>query len=209
MEDDMKSLDIVEEVRGVLKELKEQGQTNIPIINLENYINNVERTVLSSNSQSIENKERELLFLKQKFERDIEAYRYKTLASLEMFRSVIEAGMNALKSAILINGGAAIALLTLMGEITQKNTPNLEFNKLGLSLFVFIVATGFAGAASGLRYLTQAVYAWHYESQLRGNPNKYLSYLGTFFNTVTVVLGIASFVGFFCGGWHAYQALVR
>lgn len=62
----------------------------------------------------------------------------------EQFQSTIEIGMQVLKTAILINGGAAIALLTFMGNTKAR----IEVGPLvaGLELFsAGIISAAFGG----------------------------------------------------------------
>ncbi len=72
-------------------------------------------------------------------------------AQLEQFRSVMEMAIMAVKNAILINGGAAIALLTFLGN--TKRTLCMSWLLLSLQLFCFGVAL--AAFATAFGYFAQ------------------------------------------------------
>lgn len=88
---------------------------------------------------------------------DFQLVRYEadTQHSIEMFRSVMESGKEALNALILISGGASVALLSFLANRADA--------KLGQGLVNPLIAFGMAvlaGALShGLRYLCQATYA--------------------------------------------------
>lgn len=70
-------------------------------------------------------------------------------ASIEIFKSAVSAGENSLKTVVLINGGAAIALLTFIGN---KPTSDVDVEKLLFSMILFSVGTFLGGLASCLHY---------------------------------------------------------
>jgi hypothetical protein len=77
----------------------------------------------------------------------------------EMFKSVISAGQVALRSVILINGGAAVALLAFIGSIWDKSTiDNLTIKKLLISMAGFVLGVLLGGVAASLTYLVQLLY---------------------------------------------------
>ena len=78
--------------------------------------------------------------------------------SLEMFRSVIIYGQAALKSSILINGGAAVALMAFIGKIwgTELAVPAVEALTAAVLLFAFGVLASALG--TGSTYVTQFSY---------------------------------------------------
>ena len=77
-----------------------------------------------------------------------------------MFKSAVSAGENSLKTVILINGGAAIALLTFIGN---RSTSDVDIKKLLFSMIFFSVGTFLGGLASCL----------HYQDRLFRNNNYY------------------------------------
>lgn len=81
------------------------------------------------------------------------------LWDMEMFKSVISAGQAALKSAILINGGAAIALLAFIGSVFTTTENRDVISMLALAMYCFVGGVLSGAVASGVVYLTQFAYA--------------------------------------------------
>ena len=67
---------------------------------------------------------------------------------VELFRSVIEHGRDALKAAILINGAAAVALLAFIGKIWSMKNSLSTADPLAYALLVFGSGVLFAGVSS-------------------------------------------------------------
>ena len=84
---------------------------------------------------------------------DIKITELKLLRSIEHFKSVISMAELALKTTLLINGGAAIAVLTFVGN-TQ--TSNKSIVACGLHAFALGVLAG--ALATFCAYLTQNRY---------------------------------------------------
>ncbi len=114
--------------------------------------------------------------------------------SLELFRSVILAGQTALKSAILINGGAAVALLAFIGSVWDKTTNPNVIKKLLISMVLFVLGVLAGGIASSLTYLIQLLYL--------NQKHK----LATFLNVTSSVLITISYITFVIGAVFAFVA---
>jgi hypothetical protein len=111
---------------------------------------------------------------------------------LAMFNSVIETGKAALTSVILVNGGAAVALLAYLGGMTADDR-----GKGALVLAMVYFAFGVLGGAvaSDTTYLSQLCYAG--QSWYRW---------GVGFHILSVLVVLASYVLFACGILGAYRA---
>lgn len=114
---------------------------------------------------------------------------FKEEAQIEQFRSVIAVGASALKSALLINGGGVIALLTFMGN--QKD-------QQGFAWFVssmFVMCGGIALAVLGnvLAYIAQIKHLNQLKNQVQGEP------AGTPWGYAAVTLILISVVAFIGG----------
>ncbi len=134
---------IVNELRGIISKCRDNGHSQIPLENLEVYIGSVEKYAT-------------------------ECYDYQRLkheSELEMFRSVISSGANAVKAAMIINGGGAVALLTFASRI-KDSTIKLDFDSLSVSLFFFCVGVFFAALGSGCTYFTQRAYRYKKKRKL-------------------------------------------
>ena len=123
---------------------------------------------------------------------DIERYRAQLQnwneSSLELFRSVITAGQAAIRSSLLLNGGAAVALLAFLGHLAQHNSDKVADFAKCLVLFSFGALA--IVVVSGFTYLSQWLYASNSSSVQKS---------GFFFNIVCILLGMLSY-GFFVWG---------
>ena len=121
--------------------------------------------------------------------------RYKTILEmdLEVFRSVFIYGQSALKTTILVNGGAAIAVMAFLARYigVENQIANMQFFLSALLVFGFGVLLG--AFTTGFTYLTQSFFA-HSKDKL-----------GLTFQVISIVLGISSLSTFGLGIWFSYQ----
>jgi len=180
------------ELRSTISSIKEdQGITEIKCDNLIAYldevINSPEEDV---NAAQMEKYKAQLqLWIKQ----NEVAHGW----DLEMFRSVIMAGQNALKTAFLMNGSAAVALLAFLGKLSDQHQ-----NKIAVfasSLVVFVIGVLAITMASGSTYLSQFFYA---DSELWKQKT------GLVLNILAIVLGLSSYGLFIWGTIIAYKAFI-
>lgn len=124
----------------------------------------------------------------------------------EMFKAVIESGQTAIKSALLINGGAATALLAVMAEAFKS--PGSELRALapalGWAWLLFVVGLGFAGSSSGARYLSQHFYGQAEFDSAAKSPMHTAA--ADVWRRVAVTLALGSFALFFVGAGLAFSA---
>jgi len=112
----------------------------------------------------------------------------------DLFHSVISSGQTALRSAILINGGAAVICFPLLEKLLEKGCNISGFaNTLGF----FVSGVLFAAMATGTTYFAQRAYA------SEGQEHK-----GHIWQGLTVTLVVASYALFVCGAWSAWKTLV-
>ena len=114
-----------------------------------------------------------------------------------MFKSVIEAGREALNALILINGGGVVALLGFLGATISKGLPATLGLQLAPSILLFGIGVLSGGLSFGLRYMTQFCYAY--------NWNK----TGTTLNIAANSAAITGYILFGCGIYTAYDALKK
>ena len=189
----MKTTDLITDLKNAIAATKTQGNSTIPIANLENYLSEMERINFGEETLEKQNSEREQAT--RRFEHEMEVW--KVNAPL-MFNSVIEAGLSALKSATLINGGAAVSLLAFLGNLLTKDPPygtTYPIHALSHAMLIFFLGVGFSGAATAARYFSQAGYSAKSECQ------------GNLFKWIAIVLTISSLGAFFYGGVLAYKAI--
>ncbi len=114
-------------------------------------------------------------------------------ADLEMLRSVISHSVEAYKAGLLINGGAAVALLALVGHSLSARAESRFTDGLAGPLLWFVVGVMLAAITSGVAYLTQRLY------QMRWIKSAGAS------NLVAVLLMLASYAAFLVGCIGAYR----
>jgi len=95
----------------------------------------------------------------EKCRREMAEWNAKNIWDMEMFKSVIIAGQAALKSAILINGGATVALLAFIGSVFKVSQNSEVVTKLSHAMFCFVIGVLSGAIASGVVYMAQFVYA--------------------------------------------------
>lgn len=196
----MQATELINDLKAVLAQVKTQGQTAVPIDRLEDYLATMEGIANARDFDQSATQQR--ANARAKMELDFEVWKVRAPLQndhqIEMFKSVIEAGQTALKSATLINGGAAVALLAFLGNLLTKEAPKgimFPIASINYAMAVFVAGVGFAGLATGVRYLTQFAFAGAW---LR---------TGHALNLISNLLALASFAAFFWGGHKAYLAL--
>ena len=118
-------------------------------------------------------------------------------SNLEMFRSAINAGQNAIKSSFLLNGGASIALLAFIGHLAQIQADKVPVFAESLLLFTFGVFA--AAVMSGLTYSTQFIGA---------STRPWAKKVGNISNVLCILVGISSYGMFIWGLLNTYQAFL-
>lgn len=170
------------QMRQEIESLKSQGTASIYCDNLISYLSEIERSPEPEISPlGIENYKADL-------QNWVESNKHLHEFNLEMFRSVISSGQNALKSMFLLNGGASVALLAFIGHLAQFRAAMV--NVFSTCLLPFVIGVLVIAMASGFTYLSQWLYA--------GNSPKSHKW-GLVVNILCIILGFAS-CGFFIWG---------
>ncbi len=172
--------EILTKIKTDISEVKNKGQEYISISAFEKYIddflNNIGGKISGTTEERLAN------------------YNAGVSFSIEMLRSVFQYGQAALKSAILINGGASVAMLSFISSQIAKSAPAGLINNISISLVLFVFGTLAAAIASGTAYLTQ----WFYH-------HKPTSGWGRIFNILSVILIIGSYFLFGYGAYSAFE----
>ncbi|MGA3164120.1 MAG: hypothetical protein ABSD77_08020 [Verrucomicrobiota bacterium] len=142
----MEAKHIIEHIRTQLNKASASGIQYIEVSALLAFLSELERAAPAATEDVKFQHESQLAFHRSQHE-----------ASLEMFRSVIDAGRTALKTCILINGGAAIALLAFIGNLYSKGNVSIAPG-LTSALIHFSIGVFLAGLTSGFTYLAQGCF---------------------------------------------------
>lgn len=124
-------------------------------------------------------------------------YKAEREIALEMLRSVIETAKTALTTSILVNGGASVALLALVGTLSAGKSPTAVSVALVYALVSFACGVLLGAIATGATYFTQ----YCYEQQFRRSA------VG--FHVFTVLLILGSYIAFAVGVISAYHAFIK
>lgn len=101
---------VIAEIKKSLIQVRQSGRSNVTVEAFEKYLDSLGPEV--SKSEEIDVK-----LVEFAHERNLAHYNAVQAHNREMLRSVISYGQAALKSTLLINGGAAAALLPFIGNI--------------------------------------------------------------------------------------------
>ena len=141
--------------------------------------------------------------LMEKYRADLNAWitarQHQYEHNLEMLRSVLTIGQSALKSALLINGGAAVAVLAFLGRLFTGESVSISIGSLSLALLQFVWGVLAAAIAAGATYFSQAGYA--------GEFGSWSQRVGLGGHMVAVSGVFAAYVFFAVGAWQAYSAM--
>ena len=188
----MDAKELFSQLLQVIQKLKDDGVEQIRIEGLVKYLASVVQRLEKDGPQfsqaSVEQYKAEL----QKW---VEENKFQHAQRLELFRSVIAAGQNALKTSLLMNGGGSVALLAFIGHLsTSSQSSKVPLLAQSLCLFVFGVLS--ITVASGFTYLSQFFYA----GELGWGRN-----MGYLMHVLSVLLAIGSYFLFAWGVFEAYQ----
>ena len=110
----MSAQEFAAQLKETIQDIKKNGTAAIYCDNLIAYLDDVGTSASSSLIEA------ELEKYKADLQLHIEKNKNYHASKLEMFRSVITSGQNAIRSSLLMNGGASIALLAFIGLCTNQ-----------------------------------------------------------------------------------------
>ena len=120
---------------------------------------------------------------------------------LEYSKAATQAGTNALKVSLLINGAAAIAMLTFIGNIANRNQVDTEIiQALASPLHWFSSGILLSALATGITYIALEFFASN-----RMNKDK----VGWKINVIAIVTTAISYCYFWSGGQVAYNVFLH
>ena len=195
----MKSTEVVEVLRGAVGNTKEAGVKQVSIADLEAFSARLAETVARTPADAAAG------------DATMEVYRAELSAwvssrqqdhehNLEMLRATIATGQSALKSALLVNGGAAVALLAFIGGAWSSNKIAGALPDISAALLLYVFGVIAAAVAAGVTYLSQAGYGNEF-----GKASRCVGYIG---HVLAVVGVLASYILFGWASWLAYLGIV-
>jgi hypothetical protein len=115
--------------------------------------------------------------------------------SIEFFRSIVASGQSAIQTSILINGGAAVAILAFIGNVA-KQAPAAAAD-LADAVVRFAAGVLAAALGSGITYAGQYGFGFGWQRA------------AVIFNVLAVVAVVAAYVLFGWGVKSAFDAFVQ
>ena len=136
-------------------------------------------------------------------EHEMEVCKIENQRAAVVYQQVNMQGQAAMKSALLINGGASVAMLAFIGTAMNYDTNNVLLLKLCFSMAMFIAGTLSVAVASGVTYL--AGFAVSSENDTDQSDEKTLKFW-PILNTIAIILVVIGYVLFAAGSLNAYCA---
>ena len=182
-----------EEMLAVIKKHFEQadkeGLTSILTKNLVQYVDDL-RAHLGSNTDLDAQAEVLMPSALERYKAELSLWREERI---ELFRASMITGQSALKYLMLINGGAAVAILAFIGN-TSEHSRGFDFSEaLPFALIWFAGGVLLAALCSVATYLSQFCYS------LCGDSRGRSFITGVAFHILTFIFGLAA-LGAFAGG---------
>ncbi len=190
----MEVSEFISQLKQDLSDLKNQGSDNVNIDSLSEYLSEQEEIASLSSLEHEHAHARSLEHYKAKNEYELKKWEIDNQHSIEMFKSVILSGQTALKSSLLVNGGAAVAILGFFSKAWSNNVPDVVLKALPSSLLFYVMAILCAAIATGFTYVSQGYFQHDKDT------------LGKAMRIMAIVLIICSYVGFGMGSFQAYAA---
>ncbi len=194
----MKANEVVQIYTAAIRDVVEHGADSVPVSELQR-VNSEIAKIAAQSPDDIAIGEVALENYKSQLAKNVEHYRGVNAFNIEMLRATISTGQSALKSAMLVNGGAAVAVLAFLGNAWAKDIPKhvLTEAAYGLSLFVWGVLA--AASAAGATYLSQAGYGGEF-----GKGSKTIGGVG---RGLAILLVVSSYILFSYAAWQTYRSL--
>lgn len=190
----MEAKELLSTIKADIDAAKNEGVSSLDVDLLNNYLSSFETKTAHS--------EYERMITLAKFKEDSENYRadinHQAGAELAMFKSVITTGQSALKASLIINGGAALALLALFGKIWGSQTGQLIIDSMALAIMMFSKGVLYAAFATGGAYLSQRIYSM---------KSQFYEFLGHVLSIIIIGFVFASYAMFYYGSMQAVSFL--
>ena len=184
----MNAKDFALELRRALSKVLQEGHGTVETRNVIAYL---DEAVSTMEQLPLNPSEADLELYKANLQKWVEEHKNFHAQNREMFRSVIASGQNALRTAFLMNGGGAIAILSFVGTLAINSPQRVA--PFASTLAMFVTGVLLVAAAAGSTYLSQLFYTD--ESSLRA---------GKIFHAIAILLPILSYVTFAWGVYKAY-----
>lgn len=171
------------EIQSELTKLEKAGHQDVSVKALQEYISKLKDH--TSNSQE---------FRKMQFQGNIEKYKEDRAEWRELFKATSTTAHSALRTIILINGGAAVALLAFLGKVWGSTVSHIYLDDFAVALFIFVCGVLSAALSTGFTYLSQHCYTYHNDK------------FGNITRAIANAMAACAYIAFGWGGYVAFLA---
>lgn len=193
----MKASEVIDIFKDAIKRSRKDGVSTVSLDSLEIYASELEQIALRT-PEGVASGEAANEAYKAELSNQALWRQQTHEINLEMLRSTIATGQSALKSSLLINGGAAVAVLAFMGNIWSSKDATTALPAISEALLMYIGGVLVAAFAAGATYISQAGFG--------GEFGCYSALFGRFGQAVAILCVIAAYIYFGYGSWLAYLA---
>lgn len=162
---------VIEEIERDVINAKNGGNQALDIDSLLKYLASIKNNIVADFEAEREEKkfanEMKLEEYKAGIQLKLADFANITQSSSDMINSLLETSKFALKSAILINGGSAIALLVFIGNVWSSELDKHTIGSLLFSISCFSGGALCGAVGSALRYLSQNYYTQYFHEQVK------------------------------------------
>lgn len=144
----------------------------------------------------------------ERYKCELEKWKTDTQCSMIMYQQVNMQGQAAMKAALLINGGASVAMLAFIGTAMNNDTNNPLLLKLCFSMLMFIAGVLSIAFAFGVTYLAVFAVASETETDADQSGKKAFKWW-PILNTIAIILVIIGYMLFITGSLNAYCAFTN
>jgi len=141
----------------------------------------------------------------ERYKCELEKWKTDTQCSMIRYQQVNMQGQAAMKAALLINGGASVAVLAFIGTAMNNDTNSLLLLKLCSSMLMFIAGVLSVAFAIGVSYLAGFADARETETDTDQSGKKTFR-LWSILNTVAIILVVFGYMWFIAGSLNTYCA---
>jgi hypothetical protein len=198
----MDSKQVVNDILTEIQRVKAEGTTEVQIARLQEYLErfrDVIDTPIEINAAKLQ------IVIQEKkdvAESNRQSQKERAESEREMFRTVITYGSEAMKAAILVNGGAAVALLAFLGSSKGISLARVPTSLLANAVLFLVGGVLCAAIAVATAYLTQ----FYYHQNQYVEPTNIDGKMAPFFRYVSMALIGSSYAVFAIGAWLAWLA---
>ena len=211
---------IINKLRDEIGAVKNKGITSVTIESLENFLNEVE----SNSSPSFEHLKmaNDIDMNNAKLQNDVKIALQKVISdhAIEMFKSVLTSANNAVKACMIINGGAALSLLTFIGKLATETKPQ-NISPYAFACIAFCTGLAFSALAASGTYFSQYYFGKKFDAEILKNrypdnekenysqKEKNAELLAYVFRWLTIIFVVLAFASFIVGVYQSYFAFIE